>query len=135
MVTMVTNAQSSKALERYVHIGLRTERGLIISRQLPAGYFAVCRASGDIEIQSYWDSSYPATTAPPPTDNIDSMISTVRELLVEAVRLRLRSDVPLAVYLSGGIDSSAVAGIATSLLREKDPDAQLTTFTLAYGGM
>ncbi|KAJ7715870.1 putative asparagine synthase [Mycena olivaceomarginata] len=54
--------------------------------------------------------------------------------LVEAVRLRLRSDVPLAVYLSGGIDSSAIAGIATHLLREKDPSAKLTAFTLAYVG-
>ncbi|KAJ7271815.1 hypothetical protein C8J57DRAFT_1064958 [Mycena rebaudengoi] len=36
------------------------------------------------------------------------------------------------VYLSGGIDSSAVAGIAMQLLREQDPAAKLTTFTLAY---
>ncbi|KAJ7633529.1 putative asparagine synthase [Mycena polygramma] len=55
-----------------------------------------------------------------------------QKLLTEAVRLRLRSDVPLAVYLSGGIDSSAVAGIATHLLREKNPNAKLTTFTLAF---
>jgi asparagine synthase (glutamine-hydrolysing) len=63
------------------------------------------------------------------------MIARVRELLVDAVRLRLRADVPWAVYLSGGIDSSAVAGIAVHLLREKDLDARLTTFTLAYVGM
>ncbi|KAJ7239186.1 putative asparagine synthase [Mycena haematopus] len=80
---------------------------------------------------SYWDMTYPAPDAPF-TSTIDSAISNVRELLVESVRLRLRSDVPLAMYLSGGIDSSAVAGIATQLLREKDPNAKLTTFTLAY---
>jgi asparagine synthase (glutamine-hydrolysing) len=62
------------------------------------------------------------------------MISTVRSLLIESVRLRLRSDVPLAVYLSGGIDSAAIAGIATHLLREKDPNAKVTAFTLAYIG-
>ncbi|EGO01320.1 hypothetical protein SERLA73DRAFT_51048 [Serpula lacrymans var. lacrymans S7.3] len=60
------------------------------------------------------------------------MIDGVRERLVEAVRLRLRSDVPLGLYLSGGIDSAAVAGIAASLLKEKDPDAKLATFTLAF---
>ncbi|KAJ7914175.1 hypothetical protein B0H13DRAFT_1611841 [Mycena leptocephala] len=63
------------------------------------------------------------------------MISTVRAHLVNAVRLRLRADVPLAVYLSGGIDSAAVAGIATHLLREKDPGARVTAFTMAYSGV
>ncbi|KAJ6483949.1 putative asparagine synthase [Mycena sanguinolenta] len=100
-------------------------------KKLPAGYFALCRTSGDIETQAYWDLSYPPAPASPST-SLESMIQTVRDLLVESVRLRLRSDVPWAVYLSGGIDSSAVAGIATKLLREKDPDAKLTTFNLAF---
>ncbi|KAJ7314555.1 hypothetical protein DFH08DRAFT_972607 [Mycena albidolilacea] len=100
-------------------------------KKLPAGSFAVCRASGDIETQLYWDLSYSSATTSPST-SLDSMISTIRDHLVEAVRLRLRSDVPLAIYLSGGIDSSAIAGIATHLLREKDPSAKLTAFTLAY---
>ncbi|KAJ7194329.1 putative asparagine synthase [Mycena pura] len=100
-------------------------------QKLPAGYFAICRASGQIQTQAYWDLDYPPATSPP-VATLDSMILKVRELLVGAVRLRLRSDVPLAVYLSGGIDSSSVAGIATHLLRETDPDAKLTTFTLAY---
>ncbi|KAF7376896.1 Asparagine synthetase domain-containing protein [Mycena sanguinolenta] len=86
---------------------------------------------GDLETQSYWDLSYPLASASPST-SIDSMIQTVRDLLVESVRLRLRSDVPWAVYLSGGIDSSSVAGIATQLLRETDPNAKLTAFTLAF---
>ncbi|KAJ7633520.1 putative asparagine synthase [Mycena rosella] len=100
-------------------------------QKLPPGYLAICRATGQIETRLYWDISFPAPTVVPGA-TIDDMISTVRDLLVESVRLRLRSDVPLAVYLSGGIDSSAVAGIATQLLREKDPAAKLTTFTLAY---
>lgn len=47
------------------------------------------------------------------------MIQGVRERIVEAVRLRLRADVPVGIYLSGGIDSSAVAGIVTHLVREQ----------------
>ncbi|KAK7001492.1 asparagine synthetase domain-containing protein [Favolaschia claudopus] len=102
-------------------------------KKLAAGYYAVCRASGDLETRPYWDLSYSSATATP-SESVETMISNVRDLLVNAVRLRLRSDVPWAVYLSGGIDSSSVAGIATKLLREKDPNAKLTTFTLAYVG-
>ncbi|KAJ7930868.1 putative asparagine synthase [Mycena leptocephala] len=100
-------------------------------QKLAPGHFALCGASGYIRIERYWDMSFPSATAPSPA-TLDSMISTVRSLLIESVRLRLRSDVPLAVYLSGGIDSAAIAGIATHLLREKDPNAKVTAFTLAY---
>lgn len=48
------------------------------------------------------------------------MITGVRERLVEAVRLRLRADAPIGIYLSGGVDSSIVAGIVSALVREDD---------------
>jgi asparagine synthase (glutamine-hydrolysing) len=46
------------------------------------------------------------------------MIAGVRERLLEAVRLRLRADVPVGVYLSGGLDSSSIAGIVAHLIKE-----------------
>lgn len=101
--------------------------------QVPAGHFLLFRQSGYLKVQSYWDFSYAAAN-PAPTSSIDEMIENVRALLIEAVRLRLRSDVPLAMYLSGGIDSAAIAGIASMLLREKDPEAKLTAFTLSFPG-
>ena len=47
------------------------------------------------------------------------MVEGVRSHLLEAVRLRLRADVPVGIYLSGGIDSSCIAGMVTHLVRER----------------
>lgn len=47
------------------------------------------------------------------------MIDNVRGRLMEAIKIRLRADVPLGIYLSGGIDSSAVAGMVAHLVKEE----------------
>jgi asparagine synthase (glutamine-hydrolysing) len=53
------------------------------------------------------------------------MIQGVRDRLFKAIRDRLRADVPIGVFLSGGIDSSAIAGMVTHLM--KTEGAQLGT--------
>ncbi|KAJ7659379.1 nucleophile aminohydrolase [Mycena rosella] len=121
-------------IDSIVHNGQMGDERTVFKgvQKLAAGHFALCGASGYIRIERYWDMEYLTATSASPESTLESMVSTVRNLLVESVRLRFRSDVPLAVYLSGGIDSSAIAGIATHLLRESDPKARLTAFTLAF---
>ncbi|KAH8702678.1 asparagine synthetase [Phaeosphaeriaceae sp. PMI808] len=88
-----------------------------VRKVLPGHYLDITEQGGVRQVR-YWDAEYEDKTKPE-TRTINEMISGVRERLVESVRLRLRADVPVGIYLSGGIDSSAVAGIVTELARKE----------------
>jgi asparagine synthase (glutamine-hydrolysing) len=83
----------------------------------PGCYFT-CNASGYIDHRSYWDLDYPDKYAVN-TRSEEDLVLEVRERLLEAVRIRLRADVRVGIFLSGGIDSSAIAGMVAHLVREK----------------
>src|SRR3977135_1347783 len=70
---------------------------------------------GKTEIRQYWDLD--ASTPHESRDQI-YYVQSYRELLEGAVNSHLMSDVPLGVFLSGGVDSSAVAALMTKLRRE-----------------
>src|SRR3989454_1707384 len=80
--------------------------------------------SGDIKIEPYWDLSAPAGNDGRPRAHY---IKTYRELLEECVASHLMSDVPLGVFLSGGLDSSAVAALTSKIRGE-----QIETFSVGY---
>lgn len=54
------------------------------------------------------------------TRSEEEIVEGLRKRLLEAVRIRLQADVPVGVYLSGGIDSSVIAGMAKHLLESGD---------------
>jgi asparagine synthase (glutamine-hydrolysing) len=78
-------------------------------RKLEPGSYMEIDASGNAR-SIYWD--IPLTDNPVSGSNFEECCEQVRDLLRSAVRRQLRSDVPVGVFLSGGIDSSAVAAIA-----------------------
>ncbi|ORX34308.1 hypothetical protein BD324DRAFT_637479 [Kockovaella imperatae] len=82
--------------------------------KLRPGHYMICRG-GEPEIRPYWDLDYP--TEQSPVENEDALIQSLRAHLIQSIRLRLRADVPVGIYLSGGIDSSAIAGIAAHLVK------------------
>ncbi|RAK94836.1 asparagine synthetase B family protein [Aspergillus ibericus CBS 121593] len=88
-----------------------------VHKVLP-GHYLVCREFGAVEQKPYWDLEYPDKRIVE-TRSEEEMILGVRERILEAVRLRLRADVPVGIYLSGGLDSSALAGVAAHLIKEE----------------
>lgn len=90
--------------------------------KLPPGHAAVWE-NGRLEISRYWDIDWSKEV--PRTQS--QAIEEVRELLTDAVRLRLRSDVPLGAFLSGGVDSSLIVALAQKQLKEP-----IRTFAIGF---
>ncbi len=68
--------------------------------------------------------------AEPFSESREECIAHVRELVADAIRRQTESDVPLACFLSGGLDSSVVAGIAAARFRERGET--LSTYSFEY---
>ncbi len=87
--------------------------------QVKPGHMVIVeRAHGKLKIrqEKYWDMDFPlaAERAEHSEEDEEYWIEGVREQLMEAVQLRLEADVPVACYLSGGIDSCITLGLAAA---------------------
>ncbi|HEY2250419.1 MAG TPA: asparagine synthase (glutamine-hydrolyzing), partial [Planctomycetaceae bacterium] len=95
--------------------------------KLPPAHWALYR-DGMFEVQRYWE---PAFAKPPANDGEELTPSQARERLrdklTESVRLRMRSDVPLGAFLSGGVDSTIIAGLMQSLSQQP-----VKTFSIGF---
>jgi asparagine synthase (glutamine-hydrolysing) len=110
-------------LGMYVCHGARTPFAGV--HALPPGHYMLASERG-VEIHQYWDVDYPhadAVEARTPEEYIEGF----REVLDDAVKTRLRADVPVGCYLSGGLDSCAVLGLAQAHRTDK-----VRAFTLTF---
>ncbi|HUY14460.1 MAG TPA: asparagine synthase (glutamine-hydrolyzing) [Terriglobia bacterium] len=115
------------ALPEYLAFGYLSGEETLFSevRKLPPGHTLELFESGEVKIESYWDLPQPQIAHP---QSRKYYVDTYRGLLEEAVSSHLMSDVPLGVFLSGGLDSSAVAALMTKIRREP-----IETFSVGYG--
>lgn len=97
---------------------------------LKPGHMLVVRREGSrIKVQErrYWDMNFPREQDRDPLFNPAYFIEQVQHELMEAVRFRLEADVPVGCYLSGGIDSCSMLGLASSM--QQSP---VKAFTISF---
>jgi asparagine synthase (glutamine-hydrolysing) len=93
--------------------------------KLPPGHLLTASPESKPQVISYWDLSF----APDGSVGADEWARALRQQLERSVRQQLVSDVPLGLFLSGGVDSSAVTAIATQVCRSRS----IKTFCLGFG--
>ncbi len=99
--------------------------------QIPPGHFLLV-TDKHVQVSRYWDFNYPAKDQAPTARSDADYAAEFRHVFEEAVRIRLRADVPVGVYLSGGLDSCSVLGLAARHHPEPVKAFTLTFEDVAY---
>jgi asparagine synthase (glutamine-hydrolysing) len=94
--------------------------------KLPPGHRLVLRADGTLEQIRYWDAT--AQFGKRLTRSEDEITEELEALMISAFQYRMVSDVPVGVFLSGGVDSSLVTAVL-----QKHANQQIRTFTVGFG--
>ena len=94
-------------------------------KRLPAGHTLVWR-DGVVDIERFWDLSFQPDAALARASDAD-LVAEYSTRFEEAVRLRLMADVPLGMFLSGGIDSAAITAVMSGMV-----DGPIKTFSVAF---
>ena len=94
-------------------------------RKLLPGHILAVDEHGQLTTSSYWDLDVKPDDGSEPREHY---VRRYREQLEECVSSHLMSDVPLGVFLSGGLDSSAIAALTTKIRKEP-----IETFSVGYG--
>jgi asparagine synthase (glutamine-hydrolysing) len=98
--------------------------------ELPPGHFLMADHRS-VHVEPYWKNRFPVETNVSsngsPARSIEAVVEEFRSLLIDACQIRLRADVPVGAYLSGGLDSSTIA----SIVRHHTSN-RLVTFSIAF---
>lgn len=118
------------ALHQLMHTMLPGTSAFEGIKAVKPGHFLSVRRRGDrfeISEERYWDMEFPQQEDRDTSIPAGEHVRTIREKLVESVALRLEADVPVGCYLSGGIDSCSILGLASGA--QQSP---VKAFTIAF---
>lgn len=93
--------------------------------ELQPGHFMHVTSSGVIQIKKYWSLTY--SSGKNDGKRFDDAVDELDYLISDAVKIRLRADVPVGAYLSGGLDST----VTTAYIKKINPDV-LNTFSIGF---
>ena len=116
---------SLESLNQYISLRYVPDPDTIFSgvHKLPPSHLLVAE-KGKVQVSKYWELPWPDESSAP---SVDKCCERLGEILSEAVRLRLVSDVPLGALLSGGLDSSTVVALMSRMT-----DVPVKTFSIGF---
>ena len=94
--------------------------------ELPPGHYLLARG-GQLEVRPYWNLRILQPSRKTTEQPLAAYVEELRHLLLDATRIRLRADVPVGAYLSGGLDSSLIAAMVRRL-----GVSHLDTFSISF---
>lgn len=117
---------NNEAVHHFFRLGYIPEPHTVYKHihKFPKGNVALLSKEG-IKTKAYWNISERIKKAK--VSDFSAAKKEYHNKLIESVRLRLKSDVPFGVFLSGGIDSSTVAAVAQSQMKNK-----INTFSIGF---
>lgn len=120
---LVPRELSPEALSGYLLFGAVPEPSTLVAgvRALPAGHYLMWR-EGRTRLTKFWDVQFGQERF-----SEESAVERAREALIESVQRHLVSDVPVGVFLSGGLDSTAIVALAA-----REAKSELRTFCISF---
>lgn len=124
---LVPRRINPEAVEQFLSFGSVYDPQTLVQgvQSLPPGSYMTWYA-GKLEIHKYWNAAHFASGKLPRLDE-RSVVQRLQDLLNEAIHLRMVSDVPVGVFLSGGIDSSALVAALAGTQQQK-----ISTFSVVF---
>lgn len=119
----------SVALSLFLQYGYITSPFSIFKHvyKLEPGHFLILNSRGELSLQKYWDVEEYFREEEFSNLSEEEIAQMLEELLIDSFKLRLVSDVPVGLFLSGGVDSSTVCA-----LLQKELSQPIKTFTIGF---